>query len=51
VGIDEVSFSVGPQTYDYFFVSENIAGRVRDVKVDLGTRSSDHQPVVLALKG
>ncbi|NWG32388.1 MAG: endonuclease/exonuclease/phosphatase family protein [Rhodocyclaceae bacterium] len=49
VGVHEVSFSAGPQTYDYFFVSENIAGRVRDVEVDLGTRSSDHQPVVLTL--
>ncbi|MFN6960620.1 MAG: endonuclease/exonuclease/phosphatase family protein [Rhodocyclaceae bacterium] len=51
VGVHEVSFSDGPQAYDYFFVSENIAGRVADVTVDLGTQASDHQPVVLALNG
>ncbi|MFN4148279.1 MAG: endonuclease/exonuclease/phosphatase family protein [Rhodocyclaceae bacterium] len=49
VGVHEVSFSDGPQTYDHFFVSENIAARVCDMEVDLGTQASDHQPVVLTL--
>lgn len=49
VGVHEVSFSDGPQTYDYFFVSENIAARVSGVDVDLATQASDHQPVLLTL--
>ncbi|MCX8085963.1 MAG: endonuclease/exonuclease/phosphatase family protein [Rhodocyclaceae bacterium] len=49
VGVHEVSFSDGSQTYDFFFVSENIAARVAEVEVDLGTQASDHQPVVLTL--
>ncbi|MFN3884364.1 MAG: endonuclease/exonuclease/phosphatase family protein [Rhodocyclaceae bacterium] len=49
VGVHEVSFSDGPQTYDYFFVSENIAARIAGVEVDLGSQASDHQPVCLTL--
>lgn len=50
VGVHEVSFSDGPQTYDYFFVSENLATRVVDLQVDLATTASDHQPGVLTLR-
>ncbi len=40
-----------PSSYacDFLFVSEDLAPRVRDVRVDLKTDASDHQPVVLEL--
>jgi endonuclease/exonuclease/phosphatase family metal-dependent hydrolase len=34
---------------DYFWVSAQLAGRVRRLEVDAGTAASDHQPVVLDL--
>jgi endonuclease/exonuclease/phosphatase family metal-dependent hydrolase len=40
-----------PACYDLFFVSENIANWVRDIGVDGVTDASDHQPVLLTLKG
>lgn len=49
VGVHEISFSKGPQTYDYFFVSGNIASRVKEVTVDPDTDASDHQPAILDL--
>jgi endonuclease/exonuclease/phosphatase family metal-dependent hydrolase len=38
-----------PITCDFMFVSEDLAPRVRRVEVDLATRASDHQPVLLEL--
>jgi len=40
-----------PQAYacDFIFVTEDIAGRVADVTVNLETDASDHQPVLLRL--
>lgn len=35
---------------DYFFVTQDIAPRVRAVRVDAVTQASDHQPVILELK-
>ena len=35
---------------DFIFVTEDIAGRVEDVAVNLDTDASDHQPVLLHLK-
>jgi endonuclease/exonuclease/phosphatase family metal-dependent hydrolase len=35
---------------DFIFLSEDIAGRVEDVAVNLDTDASDHQPVLLRLK-
>ena len=35
---------------DFIFVTEDIAGRVEDVAVNLETDASDHQPVLLRLK-
>ncbi|MFP5393297.1 MAG: endonuclease/exonuclease/phosphatase family protein, partial [Gammaproteobacteria bacterium] len=35
--------------YDYFFVTEDLAGRVQDVQVQSETAASDHQPIVLDL--
>jgi endonuclease/exonuclease/phosphatase family metal-dependent hydrolase len=41
-----------PQAFacDFIFVTEDLAGRVEDVKVNLDTDASDHQPVLLRLK-
>jgi endonuclease/exonuclease/phosphatase family metal-dependent hydrolase len=41
-----------PQAFacDFIFVTEDIAGRVEDVAVNLDTDASDHQPVLLRLK-
>ncbi len=36
-------------TCDFIFVTEDIAGRVEDVVVNLDTDASDHQPVLLRL--
>jgi endonuclease/exonuclease/phosphatase family metal-dependent hydrolase len=38
-----------PECYDYFFVTEDLAGRVGDVNVQSETSASDHQPIVLDL--
>lgn len=39
----------GPHCRDYIFVSENLAGRIDDLRVDVETTASDHQPVALTL--
>ena len=41
----------GPHCRDYIFVSEDLAGRIAEVRVDVETTASDHQPVALSLKG
>lgn len=38
-----------PECYDYFFVTEDLAGRIANVDVQSETAASDHQPVVLEL--
>jgi endonuclease/exonuclease/phosphatase family metal-dependent hydrolase len=38
-----------PRAFDFFFVSEDLAPRVRDVRVDASSDASDHQPVLLEL--
>ena len=38
-----------PVACDFVFVSDEVAARVRDIRVDGDTRLSDHQPVVVAL--
>jgi endonuclease/exonuclease/phosphatase family metal-dependent hydrolase len=40
-----------PVACDFVFVSDEVAARVRDVRVDGETRLSDHQPVVVTLEG
>ena len=35
---------------DFIFVSEDLAGRVKDVVVNPATDASDHQPVLLSLR-
>lgn len=36
-------------TFDFVFVSADLAGRVRDLRVDASSDASDHQPVLLEL--
>lgn len=38
-----------PITCDYIFVSEGLSALVRHISVDLETRASDHQPVLIEL--
>ena len=42
-----------PEAYtcDFISVTEDIAGRVEDVSVNLDTDASDHQPVLLRVHG
>jgi endonuclease/exonuclease/phosphatase family metal-dependent hydrolase len=42
-------YSKTPYCCDFAFVSEDLAARVRDVRVDGDTRASDHQPLLLEL--
>ena len=49
LGLHDRRFVNEPVCYDYFFVSANLAERVRDIRVDGGSVASDHQPVLLAL--
>ena len=39
----------GPHCRDFFFVTPDVAGRVRSIDVDLDTDASDHQPILLDL--
>ena len=34
---------------DFVFVSDELRARLRDVRVDLDTQASDHQPIVVTL--
>jgi len=50
VGVhDKVQWPGEPFTFDFVCVSADIAGRVRDVRVDETTDASDHQPMLLEL--
>lgn len=51
VGVHGADWPGRPYCCDYFWVSGPLAQRVRDVRVDADTSASDHQPVVLDLKG
>ena len=42
-------YGKSPYCCDFVFVSADLAARVRDVRVDLDTTYSDHQPVLLDL--
>lgn len=48
-GVHAATFTAGPATYDFCFVSENLAPRVAAVEVDVRTQASDHQPLLLTL--
>jgi endonuclease/exonuclease/phosphatase family metal-dependent hydrolase len=47
---DHVQWPQGPHARDFFFVSDALASRVKDVVVDTKTDASDHQPVLLVLE-
>ena len=47
--VHDARYSKTPYCCDFVFVSADIAGRVRKVEVDVDTRHSDHQPVLLEL--
>ncbi len=50
VGVhDQAQWPGPPFTWDFFFVSDELASRVRDVRVDLASDASDHQPMLLEL--
>ena len=44
---DHKQWAEGPHCRDYFFVSGDTAASVRDVRVNLDTDASDHQPLKL----
>ena len=48
-GVHAATFTSGPATYDFIYVSENLAPRVAGIDVDVDTQASDHQPVLLTL--
>ncbi len=48
-GVHDRRYFAEPACYDFFYVSANIEGLVRDVIVDGATTASDHQPVLLVL--
>ena len=50
VGVhDQVQWPGQPFTWDFVFVSDDLAPRVRNMRVDLVSDASDHQPVLLEL--
>lgn len=49
-GVHQATFTAGPATYDFFFVSENLASHVASFEVDVATATSDHQPLLLTLR-
>jgi endonuclease/exonuclease/phosphatase family metal-dependent hydrolase len=40
----------GPHCRDYVFVSADLADRLCDIRIDVKTTASDHQPVAIALR-
>jgi endonuclease/exonuclease/phosphatase family metal-dependent hydrolase len=48
-GVHDRSFLAAPATYDFCYVSENLAPRVAGLEVDVLTQASDHQPLLLTL--
>lgn len=49
--VHDRSFLATPAAYDFCFVSENLADRVAAVEVDGAETASDHQPLLLELRG
>lgn len=49
-GVHERGYLQEAARYDAFFVSADIAARVRGVEVDLASQASDHQPLLLVLE-
>jgi endonuclease/exonuclease/phosphatase family metal-dependent hydrolase len=49
IGVFDRAQWPAPFCCDFIYVSEDLADKVRDVRVDLATKASDHQPVLLSL--
>ena len=49
VGIHKVDFVDQPECFDFVFVTEGLAGRLRAHGIDAATEASDHQPVWVEL--
>jgi len=49
VGIHPVDFVKQPECFDFVFVTEGLAGRLRAHGIDAATEASDHQPVWVEL--
>ena len=45
VGIHRVDFVSQPECFDFIFVTERLAGRLKTCAIDAETEASDHQPV------
>ena len=50
VGVHDKEQWPEPFTCDFIFATEDLAGRIEDVVVNLDTDASDHQPVLLRLE-
>jgi endonuclease/exonuclease/phosphatase family metal-dependent hydrolase len=50
VGLHDRAPGAMPLTFDYAFVSADLAPRVRTLRVDEGASGSDHQPLLLELE-
>ena len=51
VGIyDKTQWPDPPFTFDFFLVSEDLAGRIKEIRVGAMSDASDHQPVLLELR-
>ena len=48
-GVHENSWAKQPYCCDFVFLTADLASRVREVKIDLHTQASDHQPVLLSV--
>lgn len=46
---DTKQWPEGPHCRDFFFVSEDLLSRIRNVRVECETAASDHQPVSLSI--
>lgn len=46
---DKLQWPGAPFTFDFVFVSSDMANRVRDLQVDTASDASDHQPMLLVL--
>lgn len=46
---DKAQWPGAPFTFDFIFVSADLAPRVKEVRVDAASDASDHQPVLLVL--
>ncbi len=49
VGIHKVDFVDRPECFDFVFVTEGLAGRLKAHGIDAATEASDHQPVWVEL--